>query len=63
MSSRKKYVVRIEETVVHEIPVRAKDEEQADRKAAEIFANEGGEPYYFSSDWYITLTRKVKVSK
>ncbi|MFJ8699489.1 DpnD/PcfM family protein [Streptomyces ardesiacus] len=63
MSSRKWYVVTVVETVVHKIPVKAKNEEQADRKAEDLFTNEGGEPFYSHSDWEITRTRKVKLGK
>lgn len=64
MSSRKKYVVEIVETVVHRIPVRARDEEQAERKAEELFTNgPKDEPFYFHSDWEFGGTRKVKARK
>ncbi|MEV5883067.1 hypothetical protein AB0L74_10170 [Streptomyces sp. NPDC052020] len=66
MSSRKYYVVEIVETVVHQIPVRAKDSDQAERKAEDIWTTKvapGTDPYFQSSDWDFGRTRKGRVGK
>ncbi|MYX26084.1 hypothetical protein GTY75_05270 [Streptomyces sp. SID8381] len=63
MSSRKPYTVEIVETVVHVIPVRALDREQAERKAEYLFTHEGGEPYFDRSDWDFGHVTRVEVKK
>ena len=49
MSRRRPYVVEIVETVTYRILVRARDEDQAIRKAEGVW--EGGDDHYHVSDW------------
>jgi hypothetical protein len=53
-------MVEITETVTYRIPVKAKDRDQAERKAQDIWENDGANAYYFASDWEVDHVREVK---